>query len=1015
MHSALALTVERFHGFSGSHSFMARKNADLQLLGDTLTRQYRLSCELYNTFPIGRITHQLSQGNLFVDLSTVDHDHLEALCHLLQNKVTPQMLKFNIPSSVEVGARILQQAVRGISLCVSQSYTLTSLELSNIKLKGNNLELVCQGLSKSRNLKILSFVSCSLHDIGVERLCQSIKNVPSISELSLIDCCIPEKGATTIAGLLKHQRLNRDSAMWQDTLRLRHPHLDGMRGLRRVTVNYNPQLGDFGAKALAEVLLEDLWIKALDLQHCGIGEEGGLALKKILKTNHTIEVLDLRKNPFIPCQIVNEVISLLHERQEEYNTNQYTWLNSESDQNIANENVIKMKSPTRIHTAVRKNLKENVQKLDHKPQPSVKNVPALPKTTGIPWRVEHRLYERKEGLKPGSFIDSLVRSDITTPVAPQDSELSSEKTAIQFRKIKKLLRHYRHLYHKEKEARKRVEHKLSKLQVKINKCHMLDDQTVNHIETCFQRFQTFLSNLKSAGYHWQAEFLEDASRPKQVGDFMQDSISRHPSVSNPLDNFAGATPYADIDLLNFSTVNLPIFFRNREISEKDYLEENSSKPGSSPESHLKSAANVPERETSIENAAKRLYDENIDSLQRDFDRGKMLVSSGKSSENHVKSSANVPDKETSIEIATKQLYDENIDSLQRDFDTRKTLLSSGNHEEESSIHDITNASQNDNIEDKELSDQVQPEVDSGSSSAEDQETGANSPDMRETYDRINHKYEVLEPVKMSSEIENEDIYQANKRYYEIQMEQARVVTDQNLPEEVVTAAQAEKETLSNASEIYNDSSLKPMKGLKSFSPGKIDKNVHVLEKMSPNNKFSLQTHNIHSENLDASPKEMEFVKDFSTKEQEFGKNKEDSVTPTEISNSETLDGPLYSQRSETDDEKLQMKKTFRRAARSGSISSISITEHLSNSHSSWTKLGKPRVKKTVKYESPQSKTPMSRVVDSKEVETIMPKDIPMEYDSDFEVSDVEGLSISASSLTSTTIPDDLVTPGEEEF
>lgn len=59
----------------------------------------------------------------------------------------------------------------------------------------------------------------------------------------------------------QHQRLNRDSAMWQDTLRQRQPYLDGMKGLRRLTLNSNPALGDQGAAAIAEVLTEDLWIK----------------------------------------------------------------------------------------------------------------------------------------------------------------------------------------------------------------------------------------------------------------------------------------------------------------------------------------------------------------------------------------------------------------------------------------------------------------------------------------------------------------------------------------------------------------------------------------------------------------------------------------------------------------------------------------------------------------------------------------------------------------------------------
>lgn len=57
----------------------------------------------------------------------------------------------------------------------------------------------------------------------------------------------------------------------------------------------------------------------MDLQHCGIGAEGGLVLRKILNANQTLEVLDLRQNPFIPSQLVNEVIEVLQKRQDEYN------------------------------------------------------------------------------------------------------------------------------------------------------------------------------------------------------------------------------------------------------------------------------------------------------------------------------------------------------------------------------------------------------------------------------------------------------------------------------------------------------------------------------------------------------------------------------------------------------------------------------------------------------------------------------------------------------------------------
>lgn len=37
-------------------------------------------------------------------------------------------------------------------------------------------------------------------------------------------------------------------------------------GLRRITLNDNVEVGDEGAKLIAETILDDLWLRALDLQ-----------------------------------------------------------------------------------------------------------------------------------------------------------------------------------------------------------------------------------------------------------------------------------------------------------------------------------------------------------------------------------------------------------------------------------------------------------------------------------------------------------------------------------------------------------------------------------------------------------------------------------------------------------------------------------------------------------------------------------------------------------------------------
>ena len=63
--------------------------------------------------------------------------------------------------------------------------------------------------------------------------------------------------------LLQHQATRRHNEAWQDSLRYRRPDLDRMPGIRRITANCNPMLGDDGALALGEALKDDLWLKGI--------------------------------------------------------------------------------------------------------------------------------------------------------------------------------------------------------------------------------------------------------------------------------------------------------------------------------------------------------------------------------------------------------------------------------------------------------------------------------------------------------------------------------------------------------------------------------------------------------------------------------------------------------------------------------------------------------------------------------------------------------------------------------
>ena len=59
----------------------------------------------------------------------------------------------------------------------------------------------------------------------------------------------------------QHQAVKRNADAWKESLRYGEPLMDKMAGIRRITLNGNPTLGDRGAGLLADALKDDRWIK----------------------------------------------------------------------------------------------------------------------------------------------------------------------------------------------------------------------------------------------------------------------------------------------------------------------------------------------------------------------------------------------------------------------------------------------------------------------------------------------------------------------------------------------------------------------------------------------------------------------------------------------------------------------------------------------------------------------------------------------------------------------------------
>ncbi|XP_069102275.1 centrosomal protein of 78 kDa-like [Argopecten irradians] len=223
---------------------------------------------------------------------------------------------------------ITYRLCKALKECLVNTPTLSCLELQGLPLRERDLSTLMKGLVKNTTLNHLSLEYCRIGDTGLEIVCKGIKNSTTINSVNFTGCSLTGRGSESLAKVIKHQAMKRHNEAWRDSLRYRRPDLDRMPGIRRITINNNPMLGDQGTSLLAEALKDDLWLKALDLQGCGISTTGAKALLDVLKYNTTVVVLDVRRNPLIDREVVHSIMEQLMINCNGQDT-EYKWIKAD--------------------------------------------------------------------------------------------------------------------------------------------------------------------------------------------------------------------------------------------------------------------------------------------------------------------------------------------------------------------------------------------------------------------------------------------------------------------------------------------------------------------------------------------------------------------------------------------------------------------------------------------------------------------------------------------------------------
>ncbi|XP_023799106.1 centrosomal protein of 78 kDa isoform X3 [Cyanistes caeruleus] len=530
---------------------------------------YEHLCELQGSLPLKSVKANMTRGavNLIVDhikatdwaplLNALRHNKtltsigIRSLHHhSLEESVGVERYKTHFKRRIPatLSKDLTGQLCKAVKGCLSISDVLKNLDLQGLLLRERDLALLTKGLATASSLESVSLAHCPIGDGGLEKICQSIKNTATIRFVNFTACSLTWRGAEHIANLLKHQAIRRHGEAWAESLRYRRPDLEYMSGLRRITLNCNMLVGDRGASILAECLGEDLWLKALDLQQCGISNEGARSLLAALQANTTLVVLDIRKNPLIGHVLVKKIIERALKNGNSADS-EFKWLMSPSSKDALKTKPKKRtivlgsgrkgKATIRIGSSSKKSV--NPGKKNSTVRESYSPKPLPPGTKGfLPWRTAERAKRCRGGavecagelplqiqggvpvkvtLESASTSETEDTEDLEYVIQRPDLAESLDKTDIaQYQQLQLELEECMEKLKEEQKARVKVEERLLELEIENARLRSLnislskvlhsqsvtsmileDEGILGSIESSFQKFHAFLDLLKDAG------------------------------------------------------------------------------------------------------------------------------------------------------------------------------------------------------------------------------------------------------------------------------------------------------------------------------------------------------------------------------------------------------------------------------------------------------------------------------------------------------------------------------------
>jgi ankyrin repeat protein len=199
---------------------------------------------------------------------------------------TIRWLVTNTPKALELAAPADAQGLGDEKVALLfEALRDVNMQVPELDLRKNRLTVLVADalngyLGRARDLEKLLLSDNHLHDQFIDRIAIALARAPSLQHLYLKNTLLTHDGAEIIAEVIGRST-----------------------SLKIVVLNENKQIGERGAKLLANVLKENQVLEELSLNECEISTEGAIALVKALEDRQKPLKLNLLNNPLIPGRI----------------------------------------------------------------------------------------------------------------------------------------------------------------------------------------------------------------------------------------------------------------------------------------------------------------------------------------------------------------------------------------------------------------------------------------------------------------------------------------------------------------------------------------------------------------------------------------------------------------------------------------------------------------------------------------------------------------------------------------